>query len=182
MSALLVTIYLFNSLCETQTNRKHLQSHFHNIQWRATLPQTVDIAADTFTVTEVSAYKELKIIPTITGLKNPSSILNDNTDSTIAIDHTVTVTWDFNNTLTDVDYVRLVTNCGASKASLFCNHSKLILTNASITYTQQAILTNFVVNIDIHSFANVIDCEHNILIVDSYRKSQNMQMDCGFAC
>eukprot|EP01084_Bolivina_argentea_P125355 222120_1 len=114
MSPLLSIIYLFNALCESKLDHL-LHPHFYNIQWIATLPPIVEIAADTFAVTEVSLItqnKELNSIPTITGLTNPSVMLN--------------VTWDFNNTLTHVDYVRIVTNCGATKASLFCNNSNLI--------------------------------------------------------
>eukprot|EP01084_Bolivina_argentea_P259720 438339_1 len=165
MSTLLTIIYLFQIFCEIKSDHPG----FNNIQWITTLPETADVAADTFTVAKVSlisAHKELQIIPTITGLKNPSTIL-DNTSNTIAIGHTVNVTWNFNNTLAQVDYVRIVTNCGI-KASLFCNNSILILTNSSTQYTQTATLTENMVNKGIHPEIIVEDSETTMILIITF--------------
>eukprot|EP01083_Nonionella_stella_P108702 316360_1 len=134
------------------------------------------------TVHEISLISNNHIVqhpPTVMGFQD-ASVLTDGSHLTFSYPtkHTFSVKWHFDGQLVPIDVIRIVTNCGDYRPSLYCNYSQLIfnMSNGLEAIADINSLDN-IMTVQLFRYEN--DCYNHILLLDT---ESSINPSCAWDC
>ena len=170
-------------------NADLVSQDFYSIEWTSTISKGEDISFDTLRVYEMAVYSNgarINIKPTITGFAGDGSQIYNgvykSNDYAFPNKDTFSVEYHFNGTLTPVDYIRFVTNCGDIQPSSFCNNSFLTVQTTAGTGSQYlgpplATFDKYGYNIILYGYQD--NCNKNTLLLDEQDSQDCSDWECS---